>query len=76
MDWDIHHGNATQHEFYNDSRYVDLLEGPLFIFQNVVSMIAHSKLFRNVVIVYMCKVARWNLYPFTPFKYRGYPKVT
>lgn len=23
MDWDIHHGNATQHEFYNDSRYVD-----------------------------------------------------
>ena len=21
VDWDVHHGNATQHMFYNDKRY-------------------------------------------------------
>ena len=31
LDWDVHHGNGTQHEFYEDPRLVTL---HFFFFQN------------------------------------------
>lgn len=33
VDWDIHHGQATQQMFYNDPRYVNSFELSLNVFE-------------------------------------------
>ena len=37
VDWDVHHGNATQHMFYNDKKYVHKFLLPVTILSNQIA---------------------------------------